>query len=1267
MAESKGAPVQGQNSLEHEQTPAPAHDGAELQSKDGASVAVELPPGALSELRVVAVGASAGGLAALERFFTALPPDPGAAFVVIQHLSPDYPSHMQELLARHTEMPVQVAQHNELLLPDRCYLIPPGKMLTQKDGRLVLEARGDAPLHQPIDQFFRSIAGFRSRAAAVVLTGTGSDGSRGATSIGQLGGAVFVQDPSEAEFPGMPNSTLEAVQADLIGDPATLALGVYWWVRQPADAAAQGQGEKLTSYQAILDHLSKASGIEFTLYKQGTILRRLERRMARRGVLDLVEYHSILLSDKDELPALLDDLLIGVTSFFRDQRVFEHLRADVIPTLVSKRLLEPEIRIWVAGCATGEEAYGLAMLLHEATSARNYHGRLRVFATDVHREALDTAATGVYALDELTSIPADLFDRYVSKTSSSTARITPELRKIVVFAPHNVLADPAFTRIDLISCRNLLIYFDTKAQEEALSTFLNALNADGLLLLGSSEGLGSFHEDFATVDARMKLFRKIRGMSAIGKRQQLYVRKDVLPPFPMRRRAARPEATEFDARLVAVYDLIAEQCGVSGILLDEQCRLVHVFGEAARLLRIPSGRQSEDAILLLPSTMQETARTLVKRALLAKQVCRSEFTPPQATTAPASGALTATPFITRGAGNFVLLTAQLEAAAPPVMLPSHTIPVDLEECYKTRVAELEREITSIRENLQTTVDELQTTNEELQSSNEELQSANEELQSANEELQSVNEELHTVNSEYDQKNRMLADLIRDHDNLLHNTEVGIIFIDNEFRIRRFNSAATQLFRLIPRDTGRSLRDITSEIPDVAAFYDALGMVLTKGEQQEQTVELSDGASHLIRLTPYRTDTRSPEGVLITATDITRRRQLEDQVRHGQRLEAIGRLAGGIAHDFNNLLCGIQGYAQLLEERTQNDEQLKPLRAIQEAATQAASLTANLLAFGRKGKVESRALDVHGVIRSAVNLAMTNLRPTVQLQLILNAAKSVVLGDSAQLQAMVLNLLINAKESMPEGGTITVVTDTVELDEESAGALRPPISAGAYLRLTIADEGSGFSADYLDHLFEPFYTTKGARGHGLGLPAVYGTVSEHSGGIALRTGERGTAFIVHLPLSAGAEALGVTPGRREPSTRGTGTVLVVDDQVAIRELLADFLSGLGYMTVMAESGAQAIAAYLRRGGFDLVILDVTMPGMSGVEVFHRLREMDPHAHVLLSSGQTFGQVDEGLFEQGLCGFVSKPFELTNLSNLVAKHIRRPDTGGEKPTAQAETPA
>ncbi|MBA5875112.1 MAG: response regulator [Nitrospira sp. CR1.2] len=1204
-------------------------------------------PASLDTLRVVAIGASAGGLAALERFFSTLPSNPGAAFVVIQHLSPDYPSHMQELLARHTDMPVRQAQHNETLLHDHCYLIPPGKLLTQQDGRLVLEARGDLPLHQPIDHFFRSLASYGARAAAVVLTGTGSDGSRGLQTLAESGGVVFVQDPDKAEFQGMPSSALDAVRPHLVGDPSALALGVYWWLRNPETFDVSGRGGRITTYQRILAHLKNLFGIEFELYKQGTILRRLERRMGMCAVSDLELYLKLLSEDQEESKALLDDLLIGVTSFFRDTRVFEHLRAEVIPELVRTRLEQKEIRCWVPGCATGQEAYGLAMLLHEAAAAQNYQGQLRVFATDVHRSALETAGIGTYPEEELAAIPPELFERYVVRLTSKSGRVAPLLRKMVVFAPHNVLVDPAFTRLDLISCRNLLIYFDTPAQELALRTFRFCLNPEGILLLGVSEGIGSLHEDFTVVDPRLRVFRKLRGAAAS---YSPMVRKSSLIHTTVRQPRLRAEAVEIgESRLLSVYDSILTQCHVAGLLLDDHGRLAHVFGDGSRLLCIREGRQTDRAVKLFPDALESSATGLIHRATMAKQVCRSEPIHLTLEDKPTTLILTATPFSDRHGNTSVLLSAQpVLHASQDVALAAEgvTLPSELEDSYRQRLMDLEREVSVTRENLQTTIEELQTTNEELQSSNEELQSANEELQSANEELQSVNEELHTVNSEYDQKNRILIDLNRDHDNLLNNTDVGIIFVDRHCRIRRFNTAATVLFRLIPRDVGRELSDITSDVPDEIGVHRFVRQVIDEGMQHEQSIELSSGRCYLLRLAPYRTEDRTVEGALVTITDMTRRHQLENRLRHGQRLEAIGRLAGGIAHDFNNLLCGIQGYAQLMEQRTQDEEQLKPLRAIQEATARAATLTANLLAFGRKAKLESKPLDFHQLIRTTLELANTNWHDSIRMRMALEAPYAIVVGDSAQLQAMVLNLLINAKDAMPRGGAITISTYEHEVDQVKAAELRPPVEPGRYLVMNIADQGSGIASEYLEHLFEPFYTTKGEAGNGLGLAAVYGTVSEHGGGIQLVTGEQGTAFRIHLPLSAAGLEVTTRPPHREAAKRGSGRVLLVDDEVAIRDMVGEFLGGLGYTITTADSGPRAIAAYQHQERFDVVLLDVTMPGMNGVDVFHVLREIDPRARVLLLSGHAFGQVDQELLEQGLCGFVKKPFDLVELSHLVA---------------------
>ncbi|MFO0773662.1 MAG: CheR family methyltransferase [Nitrospiraceae bacterium] len=1145
--------------------------------------------------RIVAIDASADELDALERFFAALPAQSGAAFVVIQQCSPDDPSHVQQLLSRHTEMPICFAKHGELLLPDRCYLISPDTHLTQGATRLVVDTRSDATPHQPSDHFFYSLSSYGNRAAVVVLTGTGSDGSRGVEAVVQAGGVIFVHDLGVAEFSGKPSSALEAVRADLVGDPGTLALGVYWWARQDVELQKRGQSGKRCAYELILEQLTVVSGIDCRLYKQGTMVDRLERRMARCGLTDFSEYLTRLSSNNGELQALLDDLRIDVTSFFRDRQVFERLRSETIPKIVAKRIQEPEIRFWVPGCARGEETYSVAMLLHEAATTQGYAGRLRVFATDAQLAALETAASGHYPLEAMAAIPQDLFDRYVTRMAATNGRMAAELRKIVVFAPHNLLTDPAFTRVDFISCRNLLSYLDTKVQDDTVETFLHALNADGILLLGSSEGVSTYSDEFSVVDAQLTLFRKLRNHATPTKRHQSYIRKDTGASGFGRGSAAPPEAVELDQRLLSVCDLIAAQLGVSGILLDEQARLVHVFGDASWVRTIPSDRQTEDGIALLPDALHASARTLLRRTLLAKQPCHSEPIEVRSGTDSVRWTLTATPYVTQASGTYTLLSAQAETQPIVAAAPSIALPVETEECHTARITELEREVVSLREKLQATVGELQATkeglesinkelrssNKELLSSNRELQSANEELHTANTALQSTNEKLHTINSEYDHKNRALADVIRDHDNLLQNAEVGILFIDKDGRIRRFNSAATRLFRLIPRDVGRSLRDITSELPDIDNFFEAIAQVLADGQQQERTVGLPSGTSHLLRLTPYRMDDRSPDGVLITATDITRRRQLEEQIRHGQRLDAIGRVAGGVAHDFNNLLCSIQGYAQLLEEGTKDNQQREFLKAIQEATSQAAALTANLQAFKRRAKGESKPVDVHALIRAAANLTSTNLHPGIRLDVALHAQQSVVVGDGAQLQAMVLNLMINAKDAMPDGGLITVGTSNVTLDEPAGSLLRPPVSAGNYLLITIADQGRGIPRERQEHLFEPVYIAKGDMGHGVGLPAVYGNVSEHRGGIRLVTSDKGTTFYVYVPLTKVSAAGPSTVERREPSTRGTGTVLLADDQPTIRDLVADFLSGLGYSVTIADKGPRALAEYAKEHRFDSV--------------------------------------------------------------------------------------
>ena len=461
---------------------------------------------------LVAIGASAGGLSALEKLFAALPSNTNACFVVIQHLSPNYPSHMSELLSRHTSMKVRHAEHGSPLLANTIFLIPPGQELKLKDGCFDLTERKIAAVSDQIDTFFTSAANLGPQIAAVVLTGTGSDGSVGVKVIAQNQGSVFIQDPDTADFPGMPHSALSQVEPTFVGNIDGLAHALEeWW---GGDKKASTPASESTAQEKLLKLLLDACSVDFALYKPGTINRRIERRMGIAGVDNIDDYVSLVSGDTGELQHLVEDLLIGVTSFFRDPDVFTYVKSKVLPLIFENRdQQENDIRLWVPGCATGQEAYTLAMLLDEHASRIKFHGNLRIFATDVHPQSLETANIGIYNEEELRSIPEDYRKRYIKLIDGNRGRVSARLREMIVFAPHNILVDPPFKRIDFISCRNMLIYFNNSAQDIAISAFRYGLRKNGVLLMGSSEGVGSYENDFKALDSQCKIYQAIRSGS----------------------------------------------------------------------------------------------------------------------------------------------------------------------------------------------------------------------------------------------------------------------------------------------------------------------------------------------------------------------------------------------------------------------------------------------------------------------------------------------------------------------------------------------------------------------------------------------------------------------------------------------------------------------------------------------------------------------------------------------------------------------------------
>ena len=869
------------------------------------------PGEADSTLYVVGVGASAGGLEALERTFRNVPADTGAAFCVVQHLSPAHPSMMGPLLAKWTAMPVLIAEDRARLEPDHVYLLPPGKEMIVSDGRLLLTDReADAGLSLPIDLFFGSLGRDRGRhAVAVILSGTGSDGSRGVRHVREHGGLVLCQTEDSAEFDGMPRSTHDSGAAHLLLPPERIGgiLGEYFECRDIDSLVERAEPDSPdgTGLARVFGLLNDAYGIDFGDYKLSTVARRTERRILLGRCDDLPAYVRRLEQDPEELSRLYHDLLIGVTEFFRDPQVWETLGEHLDGILEAKPDGE-EVRAWSAGCAAGPEAYTVAILLHERLRKLGRELPVKLFATDVHRESLEAAGYGEYDVAALEKVPGELRERYFLPPEGDRVRVRPELRRCVVFSPHNVVKDAPFTRLDLITCRNMLIYLQQDAQRKAVALFHFGLRTGGLMLMGSSETPGELREEFESVAGAQKLYRKRRNARLPGRvrvppggqvrgGEQRTVQTGGRTNATDRRLALTvpTERRRIDDRMGGYYDALLSEFIPPALLIDAEHRLLHKFGGAGVLLNEPDGRQSDDVFRRLDPDLRVTVVGGFQRALRngeqvafrgvnvtlgdERSVRRILFKPVTLADEDVPSAV------------LILFEPDDRAAAEPdaagdpsaaAGAASRRSAAEAEELggeTNARNLQLQEELDYTRDNLQALVEELEATNEELIASNEEMQSTNEELNS-------VNEELYTHNGEYQAKIRELTELSADVENLLRSTGVHTVFLDGELCVRKFTPRAAELFNLMPHDVGRPF-DSFRHRTDAADLPADLRRVLETGTLLEREVNDLLGVPHLLRVLPYRAD-GSIEGVVVTLVDVSALREAERKFHVA--LEASGR-------------------------------------------------------------------------------------------------------------------------------------------------------------------------------------------------------------------------------------------------------------------------------------------------------------------------------------------------------------------------------------------
>ncbi|HMI87031.1 MAG TPA: chemotaxis protein CheB [Polyangiaceae bacterium] len=830
--------------------------------------------------RVVGIGASAGGLDPLERFFGALPKRTDMAFVVVQHLSPDFKSLMDELLARHTDLPICLVEDGMPVLPDHIYLIPSKKEMIISSGRLLLSERDrDQELTLPIDVFFRSLAqDCGPRSAAVVLSGGGSDGSRSLRDVHEAGGLVIVQSVETAQFDGMPKSAIDTGLADWVLAPEAMPQVLVDCAEkgEEEDASASSDERREARGLAIVHQmLQDEFGIDFTDYKPSTVTRRIERRLALAHSQDIEEYIKRLKLDRDELDVLYRDLLIGVTRFFRDESAFALIEKVVLPELLQRMPKDAPVRLWVAGCATGEEAYSLSIVLSDLMDKVGRRD-VKIFATDVHRGSLERAARAIYDEPTLANVSAERRERYFLRIGD-TYQIVPDLRQMIVFAQHNVIKDAPFTRIDFVSCRNLLIYFQPPAQQKVLSFFHFALNRGGVLFLGPSESASPFARDFDVVDKQWQLYRKHSdARMPVETRIQTIARPDGRSgPAPLPPAAARYSLSQ----LLGTYDAVLDEVMPPSFLVSDRGELIHAFAGASRFLKLKDGRLGLDILELVDAELKMVLMGGLKRALTEPSAIVFKGVRVRDAATEAVYKVTVRRVGSKmGAAHLLVSIESMQGAARE---PRKETEVDLDQISRERFAALELELSSTKESLQASIEERGASNEELQASNEELQASNEELQSTNEELQSVNEELYSVNAEYQRKIAELTELTNDMDNLLSSTDVGTIFLDRELKIRKFTPQIADTFNLVSHDIGRPIDTFAHRL-DHPELVDDLKRVLVSSKRVERELREVHGKAFFLRILPYRVK-GTVEGVVLTLIDVSGLKAAEDALFHERYL------------------------------------------------------------------------------------------------------------------------------------------------------------------------------------------------------------------------------------------------------------------------------------------------------------------------------------------------------------------------------------------------
>lgn len=1219
------------------------------------SISAQGPPSAPEKFLVVGIGASAGGLDACRKLARSIPFDSGMAFILVQHLDPTHESMMVDLLVGHTLLKVQQAADGMPVEPDNFYVIPPGHFLAIEGGLLKLsrpKARHGARM--PFDFLLHSMAeDCGSRSVCVVLSGTGTDGSIGLKDVKEKCGFVIVQDPEDAMYDGMPRNAIitGAVDAILPVDEIADALTEYARRKlKSLDENSEIESERAPDcLPDIIELLRKDTTHDFRLYKRGTLKRRIERRMGMKAlkVTDMELYLDILRKDANEVGLLAQDLLINVTNFFRDRHVFDYLADKVIPDLIRNQTSDQPIRIWIAGCSTGEEAYSIVMILREQITVADHNVKLQVFASDVDPDAIVTAREGVYPESIEADVSPTRLARFFSKDEHGY-RVSAELRAAVVFTVHDVLIDPPFSRLDFISCRNLLIYLRPEAQAKAVSVFHFALRKNGILLLGGSETIANTEGRFEIVSKSEHIYKHI-GQSRLSDFGFSSGLADGL------RVPTRPGLGQVPSRQATLADLcrrvVMETYAPAALLINHKHEVLHSIGPIDRYLQVAPGQPTHDLFAMtrqsvtskirpaIQQAIRENTRIVVAGGRVDKQGDDVRFR------------IDIQPVVSDS--EDLLLICFVDEPKHTHTAVAATSPQDV-----TRVAELEKEVEALNVELRSAIRDLELSsedqkaiNEEALSVNEEYQSTNEELLTSQEELQSLNEELTALNSQLQETLERQRTTSNDLQNVLYSTDVATIFLDDHLHIRFFTPATKALFNVIPSDVGRPLADLNSLTIDRSILIDARE-VLKSHTPVECEIESTNDAWYIRRISPYRAHDGAVEGVVITFTDVTERKHISKALEAAKQQAdlatvAKSRFLAAASHDLRQPLQTLALLQGLLAKSVVGEGPLKLVERLNQTVSAMSGMLNTLLDLN-----QIEAGTVHAEMKMfPVNDLLNTLRDEFfyfaqaqGLELRIVPCSVSINSDPHLLGQMVRNLLANALKYTKTGKVLL-------------GCRR----RNGALTIEVLDNGVGIPKDELEAIFEEYHqldnvARERSRGLGLGLAIVrrLGIMLDHRVRVRSQPG-RGSVFTIEVkhPVRQTIDKRDIPDTFAEDRAadglvRG-GTILVVEDDPEVRELLELLLKGEGHHVMTAADGVRALDIVMR-GSFrpDLLLADYNLPnGMNGLEVAAKLRvKLRREIPVIILTGDISTGTLRSIAQQG-CIQLNKPVKLDELTRTILR--------------------